>query len=73
MASMLNEPYCPPPMVFEKKQAVVPERAFLKKSAAVRQSGAGQQTLKIVKEAMYDQELKYKQMLEAKDNEIIAH
>lgn len=54
MASMLNEPYCPPPMVFEKKQAVVPERAFLKKSAAVRQSGAGQQTLKIVKEAMFD-------------------
>ena len=52
MATLLNEPYCPPPMVFERKAAAVPERAFLKKSAAVRQSGAKTQTLKIVKDAM---------------------
>jgi len=36
MSSLLNEPYCPPVMVFERKMAAVPERAFLKKAAAVR-------------------------------------
>ena len=64
-------------MVFERKVAPVPEHAFLKKASAVRQSGgvgAGRaQTIKILKEAMIDQETKYKQMLEAKDSEIIHH
>jgi hypothetical protein len=32
----LNEPYCPPMMIFEKKVAAVPEHAYLKKAAAVR-------------------------------------
>jgi len=73
MAALLSEPYCPPPMVFEKKPVEVPERAFLKKSAAVRQSGARVQTLKVVKEAMALQEMKFNQMLEAKDAEIIRH
>jgi len=53
MASLLNEPYCPPPMVFEKKAVEAPERAFVKKASAVRQSGVGRpQTVQIVKEAM---------------------
>lgn len=76
MASLLNEPYCPPPMVFEKKQSAVPERAYLKKSAALKRETGGakaQQTLKIVREAMEHQEVKFKQMVEAKDSEIIRH
>ena len=39
MSSLLNEPYCPPPMLFERKAAAPQERAFVKKAAAVRQSG----------------------------------
>ena len=73
MSSLLNEPYCPPPMVFERKAVAVPERAFVKKAAAVQQSGGRAQTVQICKEAMALQETKYKQMLEAKDEEIIRH
>ena len=39
-------------MVFEKKAATIPERAFLKKAASLQQTGAKVQTLKIVQEAM---------------------
>ena len=36
MASLLNQPYCPPAMVFEKKVAAPPERAIMMKAAAVK-------------------------------------
>ena len=73
MATLLNEPYCPPVMIYEKKQVAAPERAFLTKSAAVRQSGGKAQTLRIVKEALALQEAKHKQMLAAKEEELIRH
>ena len=62
-------------MVFERKVQPVPERAYLQKASSVKQSqGQGQrQTLRVIKDAMYDQESKYKQMLEAKDAEILRH
>ena len=62
-------------MVFERKQASAPERAFLLKKSAVLQRETGgakaQQTLKVVKEAIEHQEVKYRQLMEAKDSEII--
>ena len=60
-------------MVFERKQASAPERAFLLKKSAMQVTGGAkaQQTLKVVKEAIEHQEVKYKQLIEAKDSEII--
>ena len=57
MASLLNEPYCPPPMVFEKKAVAAPESAYVRKASSLKQSSvaAGRQqaqTVQIVKEAM---------------------
>ena len=58
MASLLNQPYCPPPMVFTQKVAAPPERAVLTKAATADKSATTTkgQTLKIVREAMDVQE-----------------
>ena len=49
-------------MVFEKKVAPVPEHAYLQKRAPLQATGQKVQTLKIVKEAMHEQEAKFKQI-----------
>ena len=51
LADLLAQPYCPPPMVYEKKLVVPPERAILTKAASV-QSHNKSQTLKLVQEAI---------------------
>lgn len=65
--SMLNQPYCPPPMVFEKKPAVPKERAILTKAAAMSSSSTKAQTLQVVREAMKMTEEKFKTQLDGKD------
>lgn len=58
MASLLNQPYCPPPMVFTQRVAAPPERAILTKAATLAKSATTTkgQTLTIVREAMDLQE-----------------
>jgi hypothetical protein len=48
---MLGQPYCPPPMVFEKKAVPPPERRVLTKAANVTVHNKTQ-TLKLVQDAI---------------------
>ena len=63
---MLAQPYCPPPMIFEKKFAAPVERVVLTKAANVTVHNK-QQTLKLVKDAIKIKTEQTEQQLASKD------
>jgi hypothetical protein len=66
---LVNQPFCPPPMVFEKRVEPPKERIVLTKAAAIV-GGTKTQTLQVVREAMQLTEDKYRTQLDGKDKVI---
>ncbi|CDW82200.1 UNKNOWN [Stylonychia lemnae] len=72
LQQMLDQPFCPPPMFYEKKAKPQPEKALILKQSAKLQKGNKSQQIQIVKEALNLQEERYLDQLDEKQK-IIKH
>ena len=61
---MLEQPYEPPPMFYERKVVMPPEKAIIMKESA-KGTLKGPQ-IKIIKEALNNQEERFKQEIDSK-------
>lgn len=66
LAELLSQPYCPPPMMYEKKVVVPVERAILTKAANVTHHNKSQ-TLRLVQDAIKLHADDHNERLSAKD------